>query len=55
MAHRLAPGTGDRVALQAAHGQYVVAEGDGGRGGSGSVNAHRFAIGSWETFVITVQ
>ncbi len=47
--------TGDRVALQAANGQYVVAEGGGGGGGSGSVNANRSAVGSWETFVITLQ
>jgi hypothetical protein len=47
--------TGDRVALQASNGQYVVAEGGGGRDGSGSVNANRSSIGSWETFVITLQ
>jgi hypothetical protein len=46
--------TGDRVALQAANGQYVVAEGGGGAG-SGSVNANRSAIGPWETFVIVLQ
>jgi hypothetical protein len=46
---------GDRVALQAANGQYVVAEGGGGRSGSGSVNANRGAVGAWETFVITVH
>jgi hypothetical protein len=47
--------TGDRVALQAANGQYVVAEGGGGGAGSGSVNANRSAVGAWETFVITLQ
>lgn len=47
--------TGDRVALQAANGQYVMAEGGGGGAGSGSVNANRSAIGSWETFVLVMQ
>lgn len=46
--------TGDRVALQASNGQYVVAE-NGGGGGAGSVNANRSAIGPYETFVITLQ
>ncbi|HPL21951.1 MAG TPA: hypothetical protein PLY74_13315, partial [Methanothrix soehngenii] len=34
------------VALQAANGQYVCAEG----GGGGAVVANRNAIGAWETF-----
>ncbi len=43
------------MALQAANGQYVVAEGGGGGAGSGSVNANRSAIGPWETFFIVLQ
>ena len=47
--------TGDRVALQAVNGQYVVAENGGGGNGLGSVNANRSAIGPWETFVLVMQ
>jgi hypothetical protein len=47
--------TGDRVALQAPNGQFVVAENGGGLTGSGSVNANRGAIGAWETFTIVVH
>ncbi len=45
--------TGDRVALQAANGQYMVAENGGGGSSSGSVKANRAAVGPWETFIIT--
>lgn len=38
--------TSNSVALQAANGQYVWAEGSGG----GAVVANRNAIGAWETF-----
>lgn len=44
--------SGAHVALQAANGQFVVAEDGGGESGSGSVNANRSAVGSWETFVL---
>jgi hypothetical protein len=47
------PGTmlndGDKFALQANNGNYVVAE----NGGGGIVNANRTTIGPWETFTYT--
>ena len=38
------------VALQAPNGQYVCAE-DGG-GGGGDLNANRWGLGPWETFIM---
>ncbi|MBC8069482.1 MAG: DUF3472 domain-containing protein [Deltaproteobacteria bacterium] len=49
-AHFLETGTRahEKVALRAASGHYVVAEG----GGGGAVNANRTAVGPWETFAL---
>ena len=41
--------SGDRVALQAASGHWLVAE----NAGCGALNANRAALGPWETFTIT--
>ncbi len=45
---------GDTIALQAHNGQYLVAEGGGGKTGRNGhqVNANRAKIGPWEKFTL---